>query len=183
MKKELILKRKDGKIIEVKLKEMDASYIDKILELQDIILNGLENKELYAPTEREEFIEYLNKGGKIIGYFTKDKLLVAMGVYIEKGYDSGNYGYDIGLEGNELLRVGQIESTVVRDEFRGNGIQKIICEAFEEIAKENKMNILCATASPYNKFSVNTFEKLGYKIAKDKIKYDGLRRYVLVKNI
>ena len=48
---------------------------------------------------------------------------------------------------------------------------------------KNNNELLCATASPYNKFSVNTFINLGYEIKKDKLKYGGLRRYVLVKNL
>lgn len=183
MRNILMLKRKDGEIVEVKLKELGLSYIDKIMELQKIIINGLENKEIYADTEREEFEGYIKENGKIIGYITDDDELVAMGVYAKKGYSKSNYAYDIDLDGEDVLKVGQIESTVVRDEYRGNRLQKIICEELEKIAKKEKTPILCATASPYNEFSVNTFINLGYEIKKDKLKYGGLRRYVLVKEI
>lgn len=183
MNKILKLKRKDGQIVEAKLKELEISYLDKIMELQKIIIDGLENKELYADTEREEFEEYIKENGKIIGYVTNDDELIAMGVYAQKGYDESNYAYDIDLKGEEVLKVAQIESTVVREDYRGNKLQKIICEELETIAVNNNIEILCATASPYNKFSVNTFINLGYKVKKDKLKYGGLRRYVLVKEI
>ena len=183
MNKILKLKRKDGEIINAKLKNLDVNYIDKIMELQTIILEGLDDKRLYAATEREEFINYMNSFGKIVGYVTEEDDLIAMGVYAQKGYNQGNYGYDIDLEGEALLKVGQIESTVVREEYRGNRLQKIICEILEDIAKEEGNSILCATASPYNEFSVNTFKNLGYEIRRDKIKYGGLRRYVLVKEL
>ena len=58
-----------------------------------------------------------------------------------------------------------------------------MCSYLEEIAKEKQTPILCATASPYNTFSVNNFLKLGYEVKKDKLKYGGLRRYVLMKNL
>ncbi|MEN8078340.1 GNAT family N-acetyltransferase [Clostridioides difficile] len=183
MNKILKLKRKDGQIVEAKLKELEISYLDKIMELQKIIIDGLENKELYADTDREEFEEYIKENGKIIGYVTNDDELIAMGVYAQKGYDESNYAYDIDLEGEEVLKVAQIESTVVREDYRGNKLQKIICEELERIAVNNNIEILCATASPYNQFSVNTFINLGYEIKKDKLKYGGLRRYVLVKEI
>ena len=183
MNKVVKLKRKDGEIINVKLKNLDVNYIDKIMELQTVILEGLDDKRLYAATDREEFINYMNSFGKIVGYVTEDDDLIAMGVYAQKGYNKGNYGYDIDLEGEDLLKVGQIESTVVREEYRGNRLQKIICEILENIAKEEGNSILCATASPYNEFSVNTFKNLGYEIRRDKIKYGGLRRYVLVKEL
>lgn len=183
MNKILQLKRKDGEIINVQLKNLDITYIDKIMELQNVILEGLKDKRLYSATDREDFIEYMNSFGKIIGYLTEEDTLVAMGVYAKKGYAKGNYGYDIDLEGEDLLKVGQIESTVVKEEYRGNRLQKMICEVLEDIAREEGNSLVCATASPYNEFSVNTFKKLGYDIKRDKIKYGGLRRYVLVKEL
>lgn len=179
----LKLKRKDGVEVQAELKELNISYLDKIMELQKIIIDGLENKELYADTEREEFEEYIKKNGKIIGCVTEDNELIAMGVYAKKGYDKSNYGYDIGLEGEELLKVGQIESTVVKEKYRGNKLQKVICKELEKIAVKEEIKVLCATASPYNEFSVNTFKSLGYEIKKDKLKYGGLRRYVLAKRV
>lgn len=183
MDKILKLKRKDGELVNARIKALNLDYIEKIMHLQNVILEGLENKELYADTEREEFEEYIRENGKIIGVLTKDDDLIAMGVFAKKGYDKGNYGYDLDITGEKLLEVGQIESTVVREEFRGNRLQKIICIELEKIAKQQNISTLCATASPYNKFSVNTFLTLGYKIKKDKLKYGGLRRFVLVKEI
>ena len=179
----LKLKNKSGNIINVKYKVLDLSYIDEIIKLQEDILNGLEDKQLYAPTEKEEFINYLKNGAKIIGYVDENDNLIAMAVYIKKGYEKGNYGYDLELEGELLLKVGQVESTVVRSDYRGNGLQRILCKKIEDIAKEDSVKILASTASPYNKYSVNTFKNLGYEIKKDKMKYGGLRRYVLAKEL
>lgn len=66
----LKVKRKDGEIIEIKLRELKLSDINKIIKLQELIINGLENKELYADSKREEFEEYINCNGKIIGCLT-----------------------------------------------------------------------------------------------------------------
>ena len=132
---------------------------------------------------KEEFEEYINCNGKIIGCLTNEDELIAMGVYAKKGYDESNYAYDIGLNGEEVLKVAQIESTIVKSEYRGNKLQRLICEELEKIARKDNIEILTATASPYNEFSVNTFMNLGYEIKKDKLKYGGLRRYVLVKEL
>ena len=56
----LKLKRKDGVMVDTQLIELKLSDIDKIMELQEAIINGLENKEIYAETEKDEFEEYLN---------------------------------------------------------------------------------------------------------------------------
>lgn len=183
MQEMLKLRDKCGNIVNAKYKELDSSYIEQIMELQDTIIDGLEDKQLYAPTEKKEFIEYFKKGAKIIGYLNEKEELIAMAVYIKKGYEKGNYGYDLEIEGDNLLKVAQVESTVVRSDYRGNGLQRILCQKIEDIAKKENVKLLTSTASPYNKYSVNTFKKLGYQIKRDKIKYGGLRRYVLAKEL
>ncbi|SCK01826.1 Uncharacterised protein [uncultured Clostridium sp.] len=165
------------------MKILNLSYIEKIMELQEEIVEGLEDKQLYASTEKNEFMKYINNEGIILGLVTEEDELIAMGVYVAKGYDKKNYGYDLGIMGKELLKVGQIESTVVKNEFRGNRLQKIICEELEKLAREKGNTILTSTASPYNKFSVNTFLNLGYEIKIEKVKYGGVKRYVMMKEL
>ena len=182
--KKIILKKKDGNNIEAQFKVLDITYMDKIMDLQQKIYNGLEDKDFYSCSKREEFENAINGNGKILGCISlKNNELIAMGVYIQYGYEDHNYGYDIELKGKQLEKVGQIESTVVLQDYRGNKLQKIICEILEQIGKDSGMKYICATAAPGNKFSVNTFEKLGYSIMADKLKYGGLRRYVFMKEI
>lgn len=183
MKEILRVTTKNNKEESLKLKELDLSYLDKIMELQKTVVKEIKDKEWYCEVSKEDFKLYFLKGGRLNGYLNEKEELVALGVYIKNGYDKENYGYDIGLEGDDLLKVAQIEATIVLDEYRGNKLQRIICENFEELAKEDNMKILAATASPYNIYSVRNFENLGYRIEKDKMKYGGMRRYVLIKRI
>lgn len=174
--------RRDGieKIGEFKI--LDISYLDSIINLNENILHGIENKEIYARTEREEFEKFLKELGAVIGCIVDGKL-IAMGVYGKLKKDKKNYGYDLEIEGENLLDVCQIESTVVADEFRGNRLQRRICEIIEDMARRDNMKIISATASPNNPYSVRTFINLGYEIYKEKEKYGGLRRYILRKDI
>ncbi|CDM69470.1 N-acetyltransferase GCN5 [Clostridium bornimense] len=183
MIREFKVNKKNGDTVKIIMKELDLAYIEKIMNLQENILNGIENKEIYAASTTEEFEEVILSKGKIIGCVTEEDDLIAMGVYVENGYGDHNYGYDLEIQGEELLKVCQIESTVVDEVYRGNRLQKIICEIIENIARERKMKLITATASPYNPYSVNTFKGLGYEIKKDKLKYGGLRRYILAKNV
>ena len=91
-------------MVDTQLIELKLSDIDKIMELQEAIINGLENKEIYAETEKDEFEEYLNGKGKVIGYVTSDHELIAMGVYVSKGYDESNYAYDLDLCGERYIK-------------------------------------------------------------------------------
>lgn len=183
MQEILKLKNKNGQYIDAKFKILDVNYIDKIMIFQDEITEGLEDKQLYAPSNKDEFLKCIEGKGKVIGVLDNNEDIIAIGVYIKKGYDKENYGYDLNLKEEDLFKVSQIESTLVKDNFRGNKLQKIICEKLESIAREENMKFITATASPYNKYSVNNFINLGYEIKKDKLKYGGLRRYVLAKEL
>lgn len=179
----LTLRRKDGSVVKGELRKLTTLDIEKIMEIQEEIIDGLPNKELFAPSSKEEFLFYLEKVGAGLGVFTEEDKLIAMGIFGALGDDEHNYGYDLNLKKEELKDVGQIESTVVLEEYRGNKLQRIICEELEKIGVEKGMKIMTATASPLNPFSVNTFVNMGYDIVLEKIKYEGLRRYVLRKNI
>ena len=49
------IKNKNGSKTKVELKKLDLSYIDKIMKLQEEVVEGLENKEVYYSSSKEEF--------------------------------------------------------------------------------------------------------------------------------
>ena len=177
--KEIILKNKNGKTEKGFFRDLKIDDIDNILLLQEEIFNGLSDKELYADSGKESFIKCIKETGRIIGCFNSNEELIAMGVYEAFGFEDENYGYDLNIRGDELLKVCQIESTVVKLQYRGNGLQNIICDMLEEQGRKENMKIVGATVSPKNPYSLNTFLKRGFTIEDEKIKYGGYNRYIL----
>lgn len=173
----------DGTEVPARFKMLDISYIDKIIDLEGEIVNKLVDKDLYATTPREEYMECLMCGGYILGCVTLEDELVAIGVYVKYGYSEHNYGYDLDISGDELLSVGQIQSTAVKEEYRGNGLQRIICNELENIARKEDTKVLGATVSPKNLYSLNNFKRMGYTVQKEKIKYGNYLRYIIKKEI
>ena len=79
MKNELEIKRKDGIIVKGKFKFLEEKDIDDIMNLQKTVIDALENKELFAASEKEEFLEYIKVVGKIIGcYESENDELIAL---------------------------------------------------------------------------------------------------------
>lgn len=178
------LKKSDGQIKLAFLKKLTFEDIDEVLILQDEVVRGLERREFYCDMSKEEFSKSINDfGGTMIGCVTEDEEIVAIGLYVSFQYDDENYGYDLGLRGQELLKVGQVEATIVKKEFRGNKLQDKICEVIENIAIEEGKKIIGATVAPDNIYSLNTFLNRGYEIYEEKIKYGGYRRYILKKEV
>nr|WP_307990297.1 GNAT family N-acetyltransferase [uncultured Niameybacter sp.] len=177
------VKRKDGLEVTLTLEKLDKSYIEKIIQLQEEILGGIDNPEIFVPTSKEEFHERFETDATFLGYVTEENELIALIIFLKLGYDPDNYGYDLDLEGEVLLDIGQVDTVLVKEDFRGNNLQYILGQAAEALAREVGSKILCATVSPDNPFSLNNFKKLGYEIKKDKLKYGGVRRYILMKEL
>lgn len=168
--------------IELTAKQLTLSDLPQMLHLQDLVYNQLNDKTWYACSSEEEFKAILDVRGCGVGYFTPENNLIAFGVYLRPQLESDNYGYDIELPINQLLKVGQIEATIVHPDFRGHRLQSLICSHLEDIALGLSTPLIMATVCPDNTFSLNTFLKLGYTIQKEKLKYGGLRRYILLKD-
>ncbi|MGL5415802.1 MAG: GNAT family N-acetyltransferase [Clostridium sp.] len=165
------------------LRFLNEEDLDQVMELQELIMEWLDNSELYSGSERDHFTHFLGEKGRAIGCFNKDGKLIGMGVYAKHGLDEHNYGYDIDLDNEELLKTAQIESTIVHKDYRGNKLQNIICRIIENLAIEDSMNRVMATVSPVNPYSLNTFINNGYIKELEKIKYAGLMRAILNKNL
>lgn len=181
MNRYITVKNKSGIDCRVSIRVLETSDIEEILDFQVKILKGIDDKLIYCETQRVEFENYFKNKDTLIGIFTEDNTLIAMGVYARYGESEDNYGFDLGIRGGGLLKVSQIDSVAVLDEFRGNSLQKLICRELEEIAKSEGYNTLCTTIAPNNPYSIKTFEDLGYEIIKEKEKYGGMRRYILKK--
>lgn len=172
---------KNGESVPLTLKYLDKSYLPQILDLQQCVIDNLPDSSWFAPTSSAEFDELFQEKGTILGYLTPDLSIAALGVYAKYSTDKSNYGYDLELDTSLLDSVGHIECTIVEENFRGNRLQSFLCEALEEIGSKNSTPLMCATVHPDNHYSLNTLLRHGYVIKKEKVKYGGLRRYVLLK--
>lgn len=168
---------------EIIIKPLHAEHLNQILSLQEIILQHLPDQSWYANTSKEEFKEILAHTNLILGGFNQHSELITMGAYVAYSYHKHNYGYDLGFKGDDLLHVGQIDSTIVHPNYRGNKLQNTLCDLLEDFAQKQAIPIISATVSPNNLYSLNTFLKRGYHIENETIKYGGLKRYLLMKNL
>ena len=87
--------------------------------------------------------------------------------------------HELGLQG-EYHSANQ-KLFLVREAYRGLGLQRKLIREVEKIARERGFNILCTTVAPNNSFSINNFLKEGYVYAKTELKYGGLERNLYYK--
>lgn len=173
--------------MEFRIEKTDLEDISEviriIMEVRDLIPD--DQKAWFAVDDEAYTREVLTNGrcrgykavecesGKIAGVFTA----------IIPGTEEFNLGRDIGLPEEELLLVVHMDTAAVLPEYRGNGLQGRLMKYVEEDLKTSGFRILCCTAHPDNRFSVNNILAQGYEVMMTKEKYGGLLRHIFMKRI
>ena len=154
--------------------------IDKVMELQQLIMDSLPDKDLYSPFSREESIAQLDHDicmmaeckGEVAGY----------SVLIPNDPDNPeNYGKLFDYDRERLAVTCSLDLTMVAPKFRGLGIQRVfnklrLGRAIEMGAKE-----AFTTISPDNPYSYRNFLVLNFEILETRKMYGGKDRYILHK--
>lgn len=166
------------------LKTLTLEDLPAIIKLQEEVCAALPSPCLYVPFTQDEILHELSSfPTHTIGFVTDTHELIALGIYKALGNSPDNYGCHYGLSGEILHHIGHVDTTIVAPSFRGNKLQRHLILTMEDLARKEDQKILCATVSPENPYSLNTFLDLGYSIKADKPMYGGLRRYVLAKDL
>ncbi|MGN0907857.1 MAG: GNAT family N-acetyltransferase [Bullifex sp.] len=147
-------------------------------ELFERVFNGMNEKEFFAfdpeyDPPAEGFTYEILDGEKPAAAFSMTF----------PGLDEENLGYDIGLSGNELLKVAHMDVAAVNPAYRGMGLQKRLMKMGEDDAKALGYHYLMCTIHPDNAPSLKSALSLGYHIVLTKEKYGGKIRHILLKEV
>lgn len=156
--------------------------LDYVMELQQAIVDGLENKDIYATYNREESLDALEtdycyiafaENGDVAGYSV---LIANTTPVLEK-----NYGHYFDYDEEHLSRTASLDLTMVAPKYRGHGLQRLfnkirIGQAMELGATEGLTSI-----SPDNPYSYRNFLILNFEIIDRRDLYGGKDRYLLRK--
>ena len=143
----------------------------------------MDHKEWFA-VEDLDYISGLMEAGKALAWkMVETESGEVAGVYfaVVPGIDADNLGYDIGLTGEELLKVAHMDIAAVLSRYRGNRLQQRMTDEAEERLVEKGYTYLMCTIHPENSFSYQTMERRGYKLVKQAYKYGGLLRNIYLK--
>ena len=111
-----------------------------------------------------------------------DDKIAAIFDILHPGLDACNYGYDLGFDQKDLLRVINMDNAAVHPDYRGRGLQRKLMEKAEAELRERGSFILLCTIHPDNTFSLNNALSRGFLIQKKLNKYNSVR-YFLRKDI
>ena len=166
---------------------MKRLYLEDLAEIervQQTVIDSLPEKNTLQPLSTEEFLFILNHNGLIVGAYVEGEL-VAFRALLVPEIDAEHLGRDIGLSEEELGDMIYQEISAVAPDYRGNRLQQKLAEVvMKELKKlEKKFRYVACTVAPMNIPSLKDKFTQQMHIAALKKKYDGLERYILVKDL
>lgn len=164
-----------------KFKICTPSQLDDIIEIQDEVSSELGKSDILRINTTDMLMDCLNPPHITVGAWYGDTLAGFAVLYCPQ---SAEEELAPNLDNIDLSNVNaaNYKLCIVRSEYRGNSLQYYLELELERFAKDKGINMLCATVSPKNKYSLDNVSKLGYIYNKTLTKY-GFERNLYYKFI
>ncbi len=148
------------------IQEIDASFIDQILQLQQDIYDSLpeENKSFILVKPKSFFENHFKSDqNKMIGIFVDNKL-IAQSIILQPTIDNPSTGM-VDMENiDDVESLSIIEGVLVNPEFRGNSLMEEMVTIWLDIAEKMGRKHAIAEVVTDNPFSWNVFLKKNLNI-------------------
>ena len=157
----------------MELRQCQLSDLSAVIGLNETVYAALPDKSILRHNSPEMIASCLVDPNVTLSIW-EGNLLIAIGMlYVPQCIEEDHF-HDLGLQGD--FKSANQKLFLVREGYRGLGLQRKLIQEVEKIAVERGFNLLCTTVAPNNKFSINNFLKEGYVYAKTEMKYGGLER-------
>ena len=162
----------------MEFRQCKPSDLQAVIELNETVYAALSDKSMLRHNSPEMIASCLEEPNVTLGVLDGN-LLVAIGMlYVPQCIEEDHF-HDLGLQGD--YRSANQKLFLVREGYRGLGLQRKLIREVEKTAIMRGFNLLYTTVAPNNAFSVNNFLKEGYVYAKTEEKYGGLVRNLYYK--
>ncbi len=168
--------------MDIVIRKGSAGNLDDVLKFLQKIQDGMRNKDWFYLDPPEMIRLYMSSGIMDLWLALDDNRIVGMFYTLIPGLEDCNYGYDLDLCEEELLRVIHMDTVAVHPDYRGLGLHRRLMALAEEELRSGGWRILLCTVHPDNQYSLNNVLHRGYTIEKQVGKYHSVR-YILRKDI
>lgn len=165
---------------EIKIQKADKQDIDAVMQLMMEAKQKVKDPQWFATDNRDYVEKRVKKHGFILKACQEGKIVGFFVVDIP-GREKENLGYDLGYSEEKLEQVVHMDYAVVSKEAQGYGLQKRFVEEAEKRLCKTKYKYFLATVHPDNVYSRRNMVQMGYREAKQLLKYGGMPRIIMEK--
>ena len=162
----------------MQLRPCQPSDLQAVIDLNETIYSALSDKSILRHNSPEMIASCIEEPNVTLGIWEGDTLIAIGMLYVPQCIEEDHF-HDLGLQGD--FRSANQKLFLVREGYRGLGLQRRLIREVEKVGKERGFNVLCTTVAPSNVYSINNFLKEGYVYAKTEMKYGGLDRNLYYK--
>lgn len=171
--------------MEFLIKKLLCEEVETAAKLAQEVYGQMQEKQWFAP-DSEECIKALFQEKKGLFYQAAEvekQLMAGVLFVLFPGRSPDNLGREIKLPEEELLQVAHMDTVAILPAYRGNGLQYQLMQRAEQELRRRGFSYLMCTVHPDNRFSRENLLKQGYKAVGSGLKYGGLPREILLKDI
>ena len=159
------------------LKEGD---LQAVLELQDRTIRSLNDDSILRRNTPEMLAQSLSSRNIALGVFVDDEL-IAIGIAVDPIPPETDLRSN--LQKHSVDKAMDLKLCIVKEEYRGNGLQRALIWVLEKLAYQRGFTHYCTSVSPNNPYSYNNVLAMGYEYDHQEELYGGLLRNVYVKEL
>ena len=162
----------------ITIEKLNIKDIDAYLMFAEDVKDTMEHKEWLGDFKKEDY-EYLLSNGSVIYIWKINEEIIASGMLIpstQKDLIKFN------LEELDVLKTVDFGPEMVKQKYRGNGLQKDVLSYLLDYCKKEGFINAVTTIHPDNSYSIKNVEEVGFKRVGVKTFKRG-ERVILLKNI
>lgn len=169
-------------MMDINITVAEMEDLDEIMEMMTTARDTVENPDWFVEDNREYVKRHLGENGITLKACGQNKIMGFLIVDIP-GEDEENLGFDLGFSKKERELTVLMESAIVRPEARGMGLQRKLLYEAEKWLEGRIYRYALATVHPENRYSRGNLLAMGYEEAMEKLKYGGLPRIIMRKQL
>lgn len=162
------------------IRYLNEDDLPAILELQEETILGLKDKTILRKNSPEILLQSISEQNIALGVFINDEL-IAIGLTVLPVPPETDLREN--LQNHTVDNAMDLKLIIVKEKYRGNGLQKKLIRLMEEEALSRGITHLCTSVSPNNPYSYNNVLAMGYEFDHQEEIYGGLLRNIYVKEL
>lgn len=162
------------------LRKCNNEDLKSILQLQNYVFERLDNPAILRRNTEHILSQCLVEPSFTIGVYNKNELIGTIIMVVPSGDETD---LRVNLKLHTVHNAADFKLVMIKEEYRGHGLQCALMWVMEKIAFIRGYEYLCVSVSPENLYSRRNITRSGYEFDHSEVLYGGLDREIYVKEL